>query len=101
MNKIYKCDTCGNYFTEDEILTINKRGSYEMDYGVASDFPNLSYYENEVEVCPFCRGISFKKGSICKICEKFVPYDLSTVDDICDDCYYDNLNKSGESDEQV
>ena len=25
MNKIYKCDTCGGYFTEDEILIIHEK----------------------------------------------------------------------------
>lgn len=96
MNNIYKCDTCGEYFTQNEIYIIHEKGCYEADYGVASDFDHLTYYDNTIGACPFCRGISFKKGSICKICEKFIPYDLSDVDNICDDCYYDNINKSGE-----
>lgn len=89
MNNIYKCDTCGNYFTKDEILIYHETNDNDLNY----------YYDTEVELCPFCRGTSFKKGSICKVCKKFVSYDLTNEDNICDDCYYDNLNKSGEENE--
>ena len=100
-DRICKCDICGQYFTNDEIVVIHEKGCYETDYGVEPDFTGYHYYTNEKEVCPFCRNSSFKKGSICKICEKFVPYDLSNDDYICDDCYYDNLEKSGDLNEQV
>ena len=42
-DRICKCDICGQYFTNDEIVVIHEKGCYETDYGVEPDFTGYQY----------------------------------------------------------
>lgn len=52
---MYKCRDCKKEFEEPNI----KKTTYELYYGVASEFPN--HTPLELEVCPFCGSDNIEK----------------------------------------
>ena len=52
--KIYKCNNCGVYLSEEEL--VSEKICMEAFHGVSSDFPD-KHYQN-MSRCPFCNELN-------------------------------------------
>ena len=70
----YKCNSCGEVFNEDEMITVDEYVPYG-DTCVACDYLGAS-------LCPHCRSEEIEEAEQCTICGKWHTWH----DEICKEC---------------
>lgn len=70
------CESCENFFDEDELETAEERHPYGEGYATET------YY-----VCPFCRSTNINDAKKCSRCGEWVPE--TDVDGWCAVCHED------------